>query len=245
MKKPLNSRRPWIWLGALGIAACHGPLPATPLAQAIVAGDVKSVEALLKAGHSADEGSPRPIVWAAREGQVESIRALVAAGVDVNEMDRAGNGWTPLQHALHKRQSGAARILVESGADVSKRRTGEMPPLMMAAGYGDLSSVNLLLDHGADAAFEFQPGITAVWAAAGGMALADITDGPPLGTCFPEIVRILREKAPAASIHHNIETRFLHLFAKGECVTLLDSLTEGRNQRGSSRGQEAGRRVRP
>ena len=227
MKKPSSRFRQLFLVSIAGLAACHEAAPSTPICEAIVAGDATKVEALLKAGLSPDEGSPRPIVWAARGGQVGSIRALVAAGVDVNAMDRGGNGWTPLQHALHKRETLAARALVEAGADVSRHGTGQMPPLMMAAGYGDLSSVKLLLDHGADPAFEFQPGITAVWAAAGGMALADITDGPPLGTCFSEIVRLLREKAPAVRVHQNVETRFLRLFAKKECAAILDSLTEG------------------
>ena len=229
MKKLLRRFRPLLWASVVGIAACHEAAPSTPVSEAIATGDAKRVEALLKAGHSPDEGSPRPIVWAARAGQVESIRALVAAGVDVNAMDRGGYGWTPLQHALHKRESVAARALVEAGADVARHGTGQMPPLMMAAGYGDLSSVKLLLEHGADASFEFQPGITAVWAAAGGMALADITDGPPIGTCFPEIVLLLREKAPAVRIRDNAETRFLHFVAKGECAALLDSLTGSRS----------------
>ena len=146
MKKLLRRFRPLLWASVVGIAACHEAAPSTPVSEAIATGDAKRVEALLKAGHSPDEGSPRPIVWAARAGQVESIRALVAAGVDVNAMDRGGYGWTPLQHALHKRESVAARALVEAGADVARHGTGQMPPLMMAAGYGDLSSVKLLLE---------------------------------------------------------------------------------------------------
>ncbi|MEO8358831.1 MAG: ankyrin repeat domain-containing protein [Vicinamibacteria bacterium] len=216
-----------MWISLTSLMGCHGVTPATPLSQAIVAGDVKKVEALLKAGQSPDEGPVLPIVWAARAGQVDSIRLLVAAGVDVNTMDDGGNRWTPLQHALHKRKSDAARALVEAGADVSRHSAGQMPPLMMAAGYGDLRSVKMLLDHGADASFEFQPGITATWAAAGGMTLADLTDGPPMGTCFPEIVRLLREKAPNVRFHRNTETRFLRVVAKNECAALIESLTEG------------------
>lgn len=226
MGSPCVPDRRLICISLASLVACQSPPPTTPLSQAIVAGDAKKVEALLKAGQSPTEGPGRPIVWAARAGHVESIRFLVAAGVDVNEMDHGGNRWTPLQHALHKRQSGAARALVEAGADVSRNSAGQMPPLMMAAGYGDPVSVKLLLDHGADPAFEFQPGITAVWAAAGGMALADITDGPPLGNCFPEIVRLLREKAPNVRVHRNAETRFLHFVATKECASLIDSLTK-------------------
>lgn len=230
MKQPfIPGLRLMMWIGLTSLVECRGATPTTPLSQAIVAGDVKKVEALLKAGQSPDEGPGRPIVWAARGGQVESIRLLVAAGVDVNAMDHGDNQWTPLQHALHKREVDAARTLVEAGADVSRHSAGQMPSLMMAAGYGDLRSVKLLLDHGADASFEFQPGITATWAAAGGMALADITDGPPIGTCFPEIVRVLREKAPNVRFHRNIETRFLRFVAKRECAALIESLTEKGN----------------
>ena len=55
---------------------------------------------------------------------------------------------------------------------------------MMAAGYGQLEIVEALLAAGADPRVS-HGNVNALWAAAGFGAIADITDGPPLGSCFP------------------------------------------------------------
>src|SRR5262245_30635880 len=170
------------WLGiALGL-----PLAATELSRAVVAEDDRALARLLAAGERPDEGEPRPLTWAARLGNVEAIRRLAKAGADLDRGD-GGTRWTPIQHALHKRQAKAVAVLLDLGADPNRRAAAGPSPLMMAAGYGDLDSVEALLRAGADASFELEPGINALWAALGGGALTDITDGPPLGSCFPRV----------------------------------------------------------
>ena len=59
-----------------------------------------------------------PLVRAAREGDVATIAALLKAGAAVDA--RAGvNGWTPLQHAIHKNQAAAVKALLAAGADAN------------------------------------------------------------------------------------------------------------------------------
>jgi hypothetical protein len=151
-----------------------------------------------------------------------AIALLVEAGADPDRPD-GGNGWTPLQHAVHRRQAEAVGALLRVGADPNQRSSPGMPPLMMAAAYGDEASFDLLLDAGADPTFEMEPGIGALWAALGGGAIADITDGPPLGSCFPRIVAAINRVAPALRIHRGGETRLLRFLARPGCRALIDA----------------------
>ena len=209
---------PWIAI------ACR-PLEATPLTRAVVAEDNRAVARLLNSGAPPDEGELRPIVWAARTGNREAIRLLAKAGADVNRED-GGNRWTPIQHAVHKRQADAIATLIELGADPDRRADNGPTALMMAAGYGDLASFNVLLEHGANPGIEISPGINALWAALGGGAIADITDGPPLGSCFPEIVAKIRETAPRLKLARNGETKAMRWIAKKGCAALIEASLE-------------------
>ena len=65
----------------------------------------------------------------------------------------------------------------------------------MALGYGMTDTVRLLLDCGADPRAEMG-GLKARSAAAGGGAINDFADGPPLGQCLPEVIEILPARAP-------------------------------------------------
>jgi hypothetical protein len=96
----------------------------------------------------------------------------------------------------------------------------------MAAGYGIAEMVRALLDRGADPRYE-AGGQTALWAAAGGGAIADFTDAPPLGTCFPEVVEILRARAPEMKLEAGFALRAaVGLFGSEECRRLLRRLSE-------------------
>src|SRR5262245_62608966 len=86
-------------------------LPASPLTRAAADGDVAALNQLLRSGAGVDDADRHGLSaldWAARTGQVESIRALIEAGADVNRVDER-NRWTPLLHAVHKRQPEAVR----------------------------------------------------------------------------------------------------------------------------------------
>src|SRR5262249_50192683 len=96
-----------------------------------------------------------------------AITRLLDGGTNVEQ--RAGfNGWTPLLHAIHKRQGDAARLLVLCGADCNARGDRGLAPLIMAAGDGSLGIVRLLLPAGADPRAETRDGVTALTMAVSG-----------------------------------------------------------------------------
>ena len=96
------------------------------------------------------------LIRSARAGAVPGVETLLRHGADPNL--RGGvNNWTPLMHAVHKNQLGAAQALLDGGAQVDSRgRSGETA-LMMAAGYGYTPLVELLLERGAKLSTEREP----------------------------------------------------------------------------------------
>jgi ankyrin repeat protein len=210
----------------LVVMACKAQ-PGSPLATAAGSGDVERIGTLLAVGANPDERDNHgwtPLQWAARGGYVGAIRALVAGGAHVDLKDSGVNGWTPLMHAIHKEQNEAALALLEAGADPNLRSRGDATALLMAAGYGNTTLVRALIERGADPRAATD-GVTALWAAAGGGAIADFTDGPPLGSCFPETARVLQAAAPDLRLEDDFETRALAWFARSpECADLLRRL---------------------
>ena len=97
---------------------------------------------------------------------------------------------------------------------------------MMAAGYGSSRLSLALLAAGADPRVS-HGNVNALWAAAGFVAIADITDGPPLGSCFPEVADALVAKAPDLRLRWGIEARLTYWLAKKDCKQLIDRLREG------------------
>jgi len=181
------------------IATGCGPVPETPLAQAAAKGDAEQVRALLAQGADPNESGKRgitPLMWAGRAGHVAVVEALLGAGALPDVRDRHVNGWTALVHAIHKNQNGVARVLLAAGADPNLRLDGGTTALMFAAAYGNTEIVRALLEKGADPYAEARGGVTALWNAAGGGAVFDFTDGPSLGSCFPETAGALLERAP-------------------------------------------------
>lgn len=222
------STRTWIGLAAaVLLAGCGGRVKLSPLTAAAAAGNVDEIRRLVAAGTSPnalDESGQTALGVAARAGQVAAIAALVEAGADVNLIDQRTTRWPPLVHALHKRQNEAALALLAAGAQPDPVLWAGARPLMFAAAYGDLPLVQELLARGADPRAETEDGVTAVWAAAGGGAFFDLGDGPLIGTCFPEIVNALLEKAPELRIPRDFSTRLIHFFADTQCDALLARL---------------------
>ena len=69
---------------------------------------------------------------------------------DIEEVDRTW-GSPPLHHACRKNQAEAASYLLQKGANVNATSTTQhCSALHLAAGNGNRSLVELLLDHGAD-----------------------------------------------------------------------------------------------
>jgi ankyrin repeat protein len=159
--------------------------PSTPLAGAAYSGDVAQVKTLL-ATTPADTAADgwTPLIWASRAGRVEVMTLLLDARADPNRADTR-QGWTPLMHALHKQQGGAARLLLSRGAD-GARGAGGTSPLEMAALDNDVGLLRAVLTSKPSRAQL----VRAFDLAVSGGALADV-DRPLLGACHTESVTLL------------------------------------------------------
>ena len=123
----------------------------------------KAVAALLasrrlnvEARNAKDES---PLMMAAIKGNVEAVKALIARDADVNK-----TGWTPLHYAASAGSPQHAVIislLLENHAYIDAASPNGTTPLMMAAHYGSMESLQLLLDEGADPTLKNQLGLTA------------------------------------------------------------------------------------
>jgi hypothetical protein len=165
-----------------------------------------------------------PLHVAARRGDVETIRALLKQGAAVDE--RHGSiGWPPLLHAVHKRRKQAVDALLAAGADPNGR---DGSALVMAAGYGETEIVRALLRHGADPMRYPRPRAqSSLWAAVGGGAILDITDGPAFGSCFPDVVKVLVERAPELRLVEDAPmTRLVRLLGRSDACKQAFALIE-------------------
>jgi ankyrin repeat protein len=95
------------------------------------------------------------LVWSSRSGRVEAMELLVAHGADVNSSPYRG---TPLLWAVYGDRVQAAAWLLDHGADPDLRHDfgGEghgvqAVAMHLAAQYGSLGCLQLLLERGADA----------------------------------------------------------------------------------------------
>ena len=101
-----------------------------------------------------------PLMMAAMRGELKLAAALIDKDADVNK-----TGWTPLHYAAsstHGDQLGVAKLLLENAAYIDAASPNGSTPLMMAAMYGNTSTLKLLLDEGADPTLKNQLGLTAV-----------------------------------------------------------------------------------
>src|SRR5580700_11350939 len=89
----------------LATAACANG-PSLPLAIVAARNAADTLRRLLAESAVPDERDDQgltALMWAARSGAVDAMTVLLDAGADPNARDRS-NGWTPLLHAVHKRQ---------------------------------------------------------------------------------------------------------------------------------------------
>ena len=101
-----------------------------------------------------------PLMMAAMRGELKLAAALIDKDADVNK-----TGWTPLHYAASSTQGdqlGVAKLLLENAAYIDAASPNGSTPLMMAAMYGNTSTLKLLLDEGADPTLKNQLGLTAV-----------------------------------------------------------------------------------
>lgn len=138
-----------------------------PLFAAARAGDANQIKTLLEAGadHAAvDEAGETALMHAAHGGHVEAVQVLLAAGADVNAKSPAG--WTALARAAYNDETDhgyveVVEMLAEAGASLDERIFFGITPLMLAAGGGDASVVEWLINAGADVLAANEGGRTA------------------------------------------------------------------------------------
>jgi uncharacterized protein len=136
----------------------------TALLIAVTEGSTKTARFLMKqptvnvnARNAKDESA---LMMAAIKGRLEIAQDLIASGADVNKP-----GWTPLHYACanpEPESRSMVALLIEKYAYIDAESPNKTTPLMMAARYGHMDVVKLLLDEGADANLRNQQGMTAL-----------------------------------------------------------------------------------
>jgi ankyrin repeat protein len=220
-------------LGGTGLAVLHFVFaranePRSALARAAAAGDAARVRALAGVGAAAvdapDAAGFSALDWAARNGRVEAIAALVAAGADPDGHDHGFNGWTPVMHAVHKRQAAAVDELLALGADPDRRSGNGDFALLAAAIRGNLPIVQSLLAAGADPLIEAHGRTTLTNAVAGGN---------------PDVVRALRQRAPGLRLRNTFEDHvavwIARLTGHGDALAAVDEPVVALNRHATER----------
>lgn len=98
-----------------------------------------------------------PLMMAALKGHLDLARKLIDRGADVNK-----TGWTPLHYAATGGHLAIMELLLEHHAYIDAESPNGTTPLMMAAQYGSIDAVKLLLAAGADPRLKNQLGLSAI-----------------------------------------------------------------------------------
>lgn len=156
-------------LAAIVASSAAGAGSASPLIDAVKAGDHEAVRALLGQPGSVkavEHDGTTALHWAIRADDLDMARMLLAAGADVKAATR--EGVTPLMLAAINGSLPAVSLLIEAGADANAVLPEGETVLMTAARTGRPAVLETLLAHGADLnTREHWYGETAlIWAAA-------------------------------------------------------------------------------
>ena len=133
-------------------------------------GDLTTLKALLARRvdvNRAQGDGMTALHWAARRNQADAASLLLDAGADVKAVTRIG-GYTPLHLAAQEGADGVDAAAAARGAQAGAATTTGAVPLHFAAASGNVATISLLLDAGADPnAREPQWGQTPLMFAAG------------------------------------------------------------------------------
>lgn len=146
-------------------AAAEALLAARPpldVFEAAAAGQLDRLRALLDVDRESAKAWASdgffPLALACFFGQPEAAQLLLAAGADVRAAARNPMRVTALHAAAAARNTPAARLLLERGAEVDARQQAGYTTLHAAAQHGDVELVDLLLAHGADPTLRSEDG---------------------------------------------------------------------------------------
>ena len=154
---------------ALSVSVTVAATADAPLVDAVRAGDLAAVRALIGQGIDVDarlgDGSTA-LQWAVHERRAAMVDLLLAAGADVTAANR--HGVSAVWLAAENGDAILVERLLEAGADPNRTMPGGETVLMTAARTGEPDTVRVLLAQGADPdARETLRGQTALmWAAA-------------------------------------------------------------------------------
>jgi len=115
------------------------------------------------------QGQPHPkpatdgTIWsAASVGDLPQVERLLQQGIKVDERDNGGK--TPLHYAVQSKNVKLVRLLIERGADVNAKVSGNVTPLMLSVdmAFGDPEIALELLKAGADVTIQDTGGDSAL-----------------------------------------------------------------------------------
>jgi ankyrin repeat protein len=119
---------------------------------ATAGGHREAVKAILVAGADVDyrdAAGLSALNWAAIRSQNHVAQLLLSSGADVNTRDN--NGVSPLLYSVGTRNTPLVQLLADSGADLDVLSdANKMTPLLVAAENGDMETLVLLLELGAN-----------------------------------------------------------------------------------------------
>ncbi len=133
-----------------------GPMtiPAAPMHQAAMQGDLAAMERLIAEGADINEINRiyivTPLALAASNASPEMLRRMVELGADLHAKGTQAESGSPLQMAVMAGKAENVRALVELGADVNEYNQNMGTLLHAAAMRGSKQVVKLLMEFGAD-----------------------------------------------------------------------------------------------
>jgi len=116
------------------------------LSTAVHEGHFKIVKAIVEAGadiEAVENEGYTALMWAAEEGRLDIMGLLLSEGAKVDVQNNQGG--SALMWAIYEKKTDAAALMVKAGANTNLQNAQGLTALLMAAGTGDLSTVQMLL----------------------------------------------------------------------------------------------------